>query len=193
MCLGQQLRSGRAYWVLRRDDDERIRDGMRLAVDCYLTFLHDLQQCRLRLAGGAVDFVRQQQIAHDRAGLEQQAAALLVVNGKTDDVRRNHVRGELNTAIVDTHRAAERQRQRGFAHARHVLQQNVAAGQNRHQRARQHVVLADDSLFDFTEYSFGLRMHNPVVLSARRLTIDDRNCSPRRRKRNRRCPCRRPA
>ena len=82
----QHRRTGRTNRVLCGEDDEGIRQIIRLAVHCDLVLLHGLQQRGLRLAGGAVNFVRQQQIRHDRAGLVDEFVRLFVIDREADDV-----------------------------------------------------------------------------------------------------------
>ena len=82
----QHRRTGRTNRVLRGKDDEGIRQIIRLAVHCDLVLLHGLQQRGLRLAGGTVDLVCQQQVRHDRAGLVDKLVHLFVIDREADDV-----------------------------------------------------------------------------------------------------------
>ena len=82
----QHRRTGRTNRVLRGKDDEGIRQIIRLAVHCDLVLLHGLQQRGLRLAGGTVNFVRQQQIRHDRAGLVDELVRFFIIDREADDV-----------------------------------------------------------------------------------------------------------
>ena len=55
--------------VLRREDDEGSRQVVGLAVHGDAVLFHRLEQRGLRLARGAVDLIREEEIGHDRAGL----------------------------------------------------------------------------------------------------------------------------
>ena len=82
----QHRRAGRTDRVLRGEDDKRVRQIIRLTIDCDLVLLHGLQQRGLRLAGGTVDLVCQQQVRHDRAGLVDKLVHLFVIDREADDV-----------------------------------------------------------------------------------------------------------
>ena len=121
---------------------------MRPAVHGYMALFHDLQQRRLRLAGRAVDLVGQQQIRHDRAGLIDQLSGVLIVDRKADDVRRHGIGGELHAARFQSQHTRKRHGRRRFSDTRHVLHQDMAARQNRHQDTLHDLVLANDHGFD---------------------------------------------
>ena len=95
-------------------------------------FLHGLQQRGLRLAGGAVDLIRQQQIRHDRTGFVNKFVCLFVIDREADDVRRHGVRRELHTARLQPKDFCESHGRRGLADAGHVLHEHVALRQNGH-------------------------------------------------------------
>ena len=84
--IGEHRRTGRPDRVLRGEDDKRVGQIIRLAVHGDLVLLHRFQQCGLRLAGGTVNFIRQQQIRHDRAGLIDKLICLFIINREADDV-----------------------------------------------------------------------------------------------------------
>ena len=128
----QHRRTGRTHRVLRGKDDEGIRQIVRLAVHCDLVLLHGLQQRGLCLAGGTVNFICQQQIRHDRAGLIDKLVRLFVIDRESDDVRRHGVRRELHTARLQSQNLCKGHGCRGLADAGHVLHENVALRQNCH-------------------------------------------------------------
>ena len=51
--------------VLRREDEERIRQAIRLVADRDLALLHRFEKGRLHLGGRAVDFVREKDVRED--------------------------------------------------------------------------------------------------------------------------------
>ena len=128
----QHRRTGRAHRVLCSEDDKRVWQGIRLAIDCDLVLLHGLQQRGLCLAGGTVNFICQQQIRHDRAGLIDKFVRLFVIDREADDVRRHGVRRKLYTARLQTQNLCKGHGCRGLADAGHVLHENVALRQNCH-------------------------------------------------------------
>ena len=130
--IGEHRRTGRTDRVLRGKDDKGIRQIIRLAVDCDLVLLHRFEQRGLRLAGGTVDLIRQQQIRHDRAGLIDEFVRLFVIDREADDVRRHGVRRKLYAARLKPKDLCKGHGCCGLADARHVLHENVALRQNCH-------------------------------------------------------------
>ena len=61
--LGQRVRAGEVLRVLRRDDEERIRQRRRHALDRDLPFVHGLEQRGLRARARAVDLVGEENVA----------------------------------------------------------------------------------------------------------------------------------
>ena len=133
--LRQQLRTGRAYRVLGGNDHEGVGQLVSLAVH------------------------GQQQVGHDRAGLIDEAAALLMVHRKAHDIRGQHIRRELEAPVLQTQRTAEGQRGGGLSGAGHVVQQHMAAGEHRHHDLFQHIVLTGDDLFHFMQDLFYAGIH----------------------------------
>ena len=82
--------------VLGRDDEEGLGQGAGLALDGHLALLHGFEQCALRLRGGAVDLVGQDQLRKDRAWQEAELAALAFVDRNPGDVGGQQVAGELD-------------------------------------------------------------------------------------------------
>ena len=126
--VGQREGAGQVQRVLRGHHEERLRQRMSLAVYGDLALGHRLQQRALRLRRGAVDLVGQQQAAEDRAGVEAELAGLALVHADPDDVRGQQVAGELHALELQREGSRQRVRKRGLAHAGHVLQQQMAAG-----------------------------------------------------------------
>ena len=140
--LRQRERAREVLRVLRRDDEERIgqRDG--LAVERDLPFVHRLEQRRLGARAGAVDLVGQQDVREDRALAEDELAAALVVDADAEDVAREQVAGELHAAQLAADGLGDGARERRLADAGHVLDEQVAAGEERDERELDGVLLA---------------------------------------------------
>ena len=130
--IGEHRRTGRSDRVLRGEDDKRVGQGIRLAIDCDLVLLHRFEQRGLCLAGGTVDLVRQQQVRHDRAGLVDKLVRLFVIDREADDVRRHGVRRELHTAGLQAKDFCKGHGRRGLADAGHVLHEYMTLRQNCH-------------------------------------------------------------
>ena len=72
--LGQRIGALVLDRVLRGDDDERLGQRMRRALDRHLPLLHRLEQRGLGLRRRAVDLVGEQQVREDRAFAEAERA-----------------------------------------------------------------------------------------------------------------------
>lgn len=66
--------------VLRRGDDERVGQRLRLTLHTDLTLFHRLEQRGLRLGWGAVDLIGQQQIGEHRARPEHELGGAGIVD-----------------------------------------------------------------------------------------------------------------
>ena len=130
--IRQQLCARRTNGVLGCKHQKRRRQRVTLPVHRYMQLLHSLQQGRLGLAGGAVDLIRQKQICHNSAAFINKATALLVVHGVADDIRRNSIRGELNSACLQSKHLGKGHCCGSFSDAGHILHKHVTACQNRH-------------------------------------------------------------
>ena len=88
--LGQRIRAFLLDGILRGHDQEPIGHFVRLAGDCHLPLLHRLQECRLHLRGCTVDFVGEDQVAEDGAGLKPKLALSLggVIHRGAGDITR---------------------------------------------------------------------------------------------------------
>ena len=95
--FGQRVRALVLDRVLRRDDEERGLEQVRLALDRDLALLHRLEQRRLRLRGRAVDLVGEKEVGEDRPGAELEVGVALVPDRRAGDVGRHQVRGELDS------------------------------------------------------------------------------------------------
>src|SRR5690606_3545579 len=92
----QWIRSFLLNGVLSGHDNKRIRQLKRLISNRYLSLGHRFKQCTLNLSRRAVDFVRQYEISEDRPQLTRKLAALLVIDPRSNHVRRKQIRGKLN-------------------------------------------------------------------------------------------------
>mgnify|MGYP000504077994 CR=1 FL=1 len=129
---------------------------MAYAVAGHLPLLHGLEQRALGLGRGAVEFVGEQQLGEHRPGVKAEIARVRLVDGHADDVGRQQVAGELDAAEAQAEGARQAVGEGGLAHARQVLDQQVAARQQAGQRQPYLPGLADDQALDLDD-------HNPVT------------------------------
>lgn len=140
--------------VLGGDHHERARQRVTVAVHGDLALLHRLQQRRLGLGGGAVDLVADDDLREDRPGLELELGLLLVVDAHAGDVRGQQVRGELDAADRAVHRSRQCLGQHRLADPGHVLDEEVALGQQDGQREPYDLRLALDHPLDRPAHPF---------------------------------------
>ena len=145
--FGQRIGAFLLQRVLRRQHMERRRQVVPRARDRDVMLLHRLQQRRLRARGGAVDLVGHQQLREHRAGDEAEtalAARRLLQHLGAENVGGHQVGRELDAPRIEPERRAHGLDQLGLGEARHADQQPVAAGEDRDQRAVDHLLLAED-------------------------------------------------
>ena len=94
--LGQRVNAFLFDRVLGRKHPERVLERKGRVGQRDLPLLHRFEQRALRLRGGAIDFVGEQDVGEDRALLDAEDGGLRVVDARAEDVGRHHVRGELN-------------------------------------------------------------------------------------------------
>ena len=93
--LRQRIGAMMLHRILRRDHHERAGQGMRVAIDGDLPFVHGFEERRLRFGRGAIDLISQQEIAEDRPRLEFEYFFVSIINGYAQDVAGKHVAGKL--------------------------------------------------------------------------------------------------
>ncbi len=76
--------------------------------------------------------------------MELEATGLSLVDRHADDVRRQHVAGELDALELQAERARQHMRQRGFSDAGQVFDQQVTARQEARQREAHLLLLAEN-------------------------------------------------
>jgi hypothetical protein len=119
--------------VLGGDHEERVGHLVADPVDGRLALLHAFEKRGLGLRGCPVDFVRQDDLAHDGSGPELELLGLLVVDGQARHVGRQQVRRELDPPEAGTEAPGDRLREDRLAGPRNVLDQEVTAAHERHE------------------------------------------------------------
>ena len=146
--FGQGVGSFLVDRVLRGQDEEGRRELVGLAAEGHLAFLHRLEQGRLDLGGGAVDFVGQHEVGEDRAFLDAVFAGLRVVDERAHDVGGQQVRRELDAREIGLDGLRQRAHRQGFRQAGDALEQDVAVAQQADEEAVDQVLLTDDDAGD---------------------------------------------
>jgi hypothetical protein len=118
------------------------------AVDGDLPLLHRLQQARLRLGGGTVDLVGEQDLGEDRAAAELERGGLGVEDVHPGDVAGKEVGGELDALEEAAEGPGEGLGEHRLAHPGDILDQDVATAEERNHALLDLGVLADDDRAD---------------------------------------------
>src|SRR5208282_2088419 len=97
-----------------------------------------------RARRGAIDFIGQNDVGKNRAVAEFELARFGIVDADPEDVAGKKVAGELDALESAMKGFGEGLRERGFADAGNVFDQQVAARQQRDQGKLNHIFLAED-------------------------------------------------
>ena len=131
--LGQGIGAFQLDRVLAGEDEEGVGKPPRGSKQGDAPFLHRLQHGGLRLWRGAVDFVREEDVAKDRTGLEDHFAASVgrrLQNVRAQDVARHEVGGELDALEVKAHHVADGLDEGSLAEAGESFKEDVSACQD---------------------------------------------------------------
>jgi hypothetical protein len=129
--LGERVGAVMLDRVLRGDDHEGRAQAIGHALDRDVPLGHRFKERRLRLRGGAVYLVGEDDVGEDGAVLELESAVALVVDREPDDVGRQEVGGELDALEGAVDGLCERLRERRLADAGDVLDEKVPTRQKR--------------------------------------------------------------
>src|SRR6266496_1755033 len=133
--------------VLSCDYQKRLRQRKTLSINCDLAFVHGLEQRRLGLRGGAVDLVCQQNVSENRAALKFKFLLSGGINRDANDVRGQHVTGELDALKTASEGPRQRMGQSGLTDAGNALNQEMPAGEHGNQRQSNDFILAANDFF----------------------------------------------
>src|SRR5438094_2660324 len=129
--------------VLRRDDEERPRQGPRVAFERDLLLLHRLEERGLRLRRCAVHLVGEDDVREDRTFLDAEVARRDLVDGGADDVARHQVGRELDPLERAADEPRDRAREEGLRGTGHALDEQMPAEKERDEREAGGLVLPD--------------------------------------------------
>ncbi len=138
--------------VLSGEHKERFVERIPFAGGRDLMFLHCFQQRRLRLGRRAVDFVGEDDVGEDRPLDEDHlplAFLVLLEDFRTGDVGRHQVGRELNPLKLQMEQVRHAVDQERLGQAGGSRDETMPAGEQREQQLLDHVLLADDDLFQF--------------------------------------------
>ncbi|SPF47293.1 hypothetical protein SBA1_730005 [Candidatus Sulfotelmatobacter kueseliae] len=142
MRLGQRIGPMVLDRILRGNHQKRLRQLVGVCVHRDLALVHGLEQRRLCFGSGAVDFVGQQNVGENRAALELELLLHRRKNRDAEHVGRQHVAGELHPLKGAVNGPGQSLSERGFADPGNAFNQQVPAGENRHQSQAHHFVAA---------------------------------------------------
>jgi hypothetical protein len=150
--------------VLSGDDEEGCGKRVSGFSDRDLPFLHGFEEGALDFWGGAIDFVCEENVGKDGAELGGEPAGAGEKDFGTDNIRRQHVDGELNPAEAQIDGFGEGVDEEGFCQSRHAHEEDMAAGEKGDEKAFDDGVLSDhdgsDALPDgIREWKLGLGGH----------------------------------
>ena len=105
---------------------------MCLVIHGYFSFFHNFQKGCLGFAGGTVDLVRKEHIAHHRTWAVNEFACLFFVHGKSGYIRRDYIRRKLDPVKIHSHKAAKCQGCGRLSNAWNVFQKHMSSCQHCH-------------------------------------------------------------
>ncbi len=149
--LGQGVGALLLDRVLRGKHVERPPQRAVLAGDGDFLLLHRLQKGRLRAGGGAVDLVRHEKLAEDRAFEEAEGPAAVgggLQHLGAQDIGRHQVGGELDAVGIQAHDRAQRVDKPRLAEARQADQKRMATAEHGGKDKVHHLLLADEAAVD---------------------------------------------
>jgi len=154
LALGQGIGAVVLQGILGGHHHEGPGQVQRLLVDGDSALLHGLEEAALRSRGGSVDLVGQQNVGEDGTGSGLEGRGAGVVHRDAQDVRREEVAGELDSAEVQAEGSSQGVGEGGLSHAGNVLEQDVSPGQEGGNGQSDHVPLSVKDLFHL--------VHEPV-------------------------------
>ena len=151
LCLGQRVGALGLDRVLRRHHEERRRHGVRVLSDRHLALLHHLEQRRLHLRRGAVDLVREQEVAEDGAELGVEVGRAGAEDARADEVGGDEVGRELDPLEAAAEHLRGRLDRQRLGETGDALDQEVAACEQADEDALEHPVLPRDHPLDLEQ------------------------------------------
>lgn len=147
--LGEGVGAAELDGVLGGDDEEEVVKVVAGALDGDLALAHGFEEGGLGAWGGAVDFIGEEDVGEDGALVEFEFLGFRVEDGDAEDVGWEQVRGELDAFEGGSaNGGCDGFGEGGFACARVVLQEDVAAGEEAGEDAADDGGLAVDDVAD---------------------------------------------
>ena len=129
--LGQRIGSLLLDGVLGGHHEERTGKGKCVAANRHLMFLHSLEQSTLHLGRGTVDFIGQHEVGKHRTVLHLEVFVLLRVDHRTDNVGRQQIGSELNSAEIGIDELCQRLDGQRLCQSGHTFQKDVTVAEER--------------------------------------------------------------
>jgi len=144
--LGKGKRPLQLNGILGRYHKKGPGEQQRLAVHGDLPLLHAFEKAGLGARNSAVDLVGEEDIGHDRPGLEGKTPVLLAVDIESRNVRGEQIRRELHPLEYPADASGEGLGDQCFPQAGDILQQHVPVRQKAHEQQFHDGLLAHDHL-----------------------------------------------
>ena len=148
LALGQREGARAAVGVLGRDEEERLRQRVRVAVDGDLVLLHRFEQRGLGAGRGPVHLVDEDNVGEHRPGAELPLAVGRAVHRRARDIGGQQVGGALHPSETAADRRRERLGEQRLAGPGNAFDQEVAARQQGNQRQTDGSGRASDCALD---------------------------------------------
>src|SRR6185503_20584767 len=135
-------------WVLGGQHYERFGQLVGFLFHGHVAFSHGFQKRRLSLRSRTIDLVGKNYIRKNRPGLELECTRPLIENFQSNDVRRQHIRRELNALKRAVKTSRESLRKGGLADAGYVFDQQMPARKQGDKRQLNDIGFAVNYSFD---------------------------------------------
>lgn len=130
--------------ILRRNNHERLIQGIGLVVERNLRFTHRLQKTTLCFRRRSIDFIRKYNVGENRTRHKFKGLFLAVEYRDPYDIGRKQIARELNALEGAIQRSRKTMGECRFSNPRYIFEQEMPARQERDQAHFDHVRFAFD-------------------------------------------------
>ena len=142
--FGQRISAFKVDGILRGENSEPSGQRPRDAVAGHLALFHAFQQRGLGAGWHAVDFVDQQQVGEDRAGVKGECIRARSEDGGAQNVGGHQVGRSLHALEAEPQQPAHRFHDQRLGDAGHAFEQRMPLREHGHQNFADHLVLPCD-------------------------------------------------
>ena len=125
------------------------------AIDADLSITHCFEQSALRPRGSPVDFIGQNKVAENRAGIKRKLAARRIENRTAYNITGQQIGRELNPAKLSVNTARQSFAHQRFTNSRNIFQKDVFAGEERDKTKFPDVSFAENDMADVVQQAIG--------------------------------------